>query len=83
MPEIERDNVKRTVDVENPVADAIRDATLPAPQLAREAGLSYATLASWRQGRRRPRRQALAKLAGALEAHAERLRALAERLRGG
>lgn len=50
-------------------------------QLARDAGLSYATLHSWIIGKRAPRPESLLQLVEGLEARAEELRCLAERVR--
>lgn len=50
-------------------------------QLARDAGLSYATLHAWIIGARAPRSESLLQLVEGLEARANELRRLAERVR--
>lgn len=50
-------------------------------QLARDAGLSYATLHAWIIGARAPRSESLLQLVEGLEARANELRRLAEKVR--
>jgi DNA-binding transcriptional regulator YdaS (Cro superfamily) len=50
--------------------------------LAEEVGVSYAALCSWSRGRRQPPPHRLSTLADVLDRRAERLRALANELRG-
>lgn len=52
-------------------------------QLARDAGLSYATLHAWIIGKRAPRAESLLQLAEGLEARADQLRRLAEKVSRG
>ena len=61
--------------------EAIQESGLSKAQLARDAGLSRAALNAWIAGAREPESESLLRLAGGLEARAERLQGIAGRLR--
>lgn len=60
---------------------AINEALLSAKELADDAGISYAAVASWRAGTRSPDPDTLLRLADAIAGHAVSLERIAERLR--
>lgn len=59
----------------------VEESSIPQAQLARDAGLSYATLRAWILGSRTPRPESLVQLAEGLESRADALRGLANELR--
>jgi hypothetical protein len=69
------------VGSDDPLTTAVRRALVDGPfamrKLARDSGLSYDVLRSWRSGRRRPNPDSAARLAAGLRLQAERLTALA------
>jgi transcriptional regulator with XRE-family HTH domain len=61
--------------------EALAAAVLSRRRLAAEAELSYDAFRAWESGRRRPTAASLERLAGALDARADRLRQVADGLR--
>ena len=51
----------------------IRESGVPYSQIARDSGVSYATLNAWMHGRRAPRPETLAKIAHGFRARAAEL----------
>jgi transcriptional regulator with XRE-family HTH domain len=81
-PDLWRMPGRRDVDRRTELArEAVSTAVLSRRGLAAETELSYDAFRAWEAGRRRPTAASLERLAGVLDARADRLRRLADRLR--
>lgn len=72
---------ERERELQRLIEDGVAAGAGTVEDLAREAGVAYATVHAWTSGRRRPSRPNLLRLAAVLERRSERLARVASALR--